>query len=212
MAKGKTTKTNTKGKNNKTTNRQSVNTKNQKKKIETNNKTNIKEHIENNNSSQKNEFTRLIKIVLVVTLIFVVFYGVTLLVTKKSSQVINEREKENKTAEKAEIQYGNIIIGTMLNKSGTYYVFIEENEDIRDSEYQSLIDSVKSNPDAPNIYKANLTDSFNKGYLAKEENYYVSDIKDFKVKGTVLVKVVDGNIDAVFDNYDAIKNKLTELA
>ena len=209
MAKGKTTKKNTQGKNKTVNNKKKTNIKNQSNK---NKKIDIKKNSEANSVEQKNEFIRLIKIVLIVTLIFAVFYGVTLLVTKKSSEVINKQEKETKTTEKAEIQYENIIIGTMLNKEGTYYVFIEEDNDVRDAEYQSLIEDAKSNPDTPNIYKANLTDSFNKGYLAKEENYYVSDIADFKVKGTALVKVVDGRIDAVFDNYDAIKNKLNELA
>ena len=110
------------------------------------------------------------------------------------------------------VRYENIIIGTMLNKSGTYYVLIEEDEDIRLDEYESLVESVNANPESSKIYKANLTDSFNKGYLGKEENYYVTDISEFKVKETTLVKVSDGKIDSVYDNYDAIKNKLTELS
>lgn len=161
---------------------------------------------------QNNEIIRLVKIVLIVTAIFAVFYVVTLLVTKKSDEVKHDREQENKTVEKAEIQYENIMIGTMLNENGTSYVLILETDDNRSEEYESLIETIKSNEDAPNIYKANLTDSFNKTYLGKEENYYVSDISEFRVKGTTLVKIVDGKVDAVFDNYDAIKNKLTELA
>lgn len=161
---------------------------------------------------QNNEIIRLVKIVLIVTAIFAVFYVVTLLVTKKSDEVKHDREQENKTVEKAEIQYENIMIGTMLNENGTSYVLILETDDNRSEEYESLIETIKSNEDAPNIYKANLTDSFNKTYLGKEENYYVSDISEFRVKGTTLVKIGDGKVDAVFDNYDAIKNKLTELA
>ena len=172
----------------------------------------IKVDEQNTKENDKKEFVRLIKIILVVTVIFVVFYGVTLLVTKKSDEVLTKRADSNKTVEKAEIQYDNIMIGTMLNYDGSYYVLIEGEDDSRLDEYNSLIDSIKENEDSLNIYKANLTDSFNKGYLGKEENYYVSDISEFKVKGTVLVKIVDGNIDAVFDNYDAIKNKLTELS
>ncbi len=163
-------------------------------------------------TTEPNEFKRLLKIILIVTAIFAIFYVITILVTKKADDIKQEQKNENKTTEKAEIQYENIMIGTMLNHSGTYYVLIEAKDDNRLDEYSSLIETIKANEDSPNIYKANLTDSFNKVYLGKEENYYVTDIAEFKVKSTTLIKIVDGKIDAAFDNYDAIKNKLTELA
>lgn len=216
MAKRKTTnnkKNNeNKNQNRKSNNKQSnKNIKNQKNndKLQNNQKQNKKNEVQ---VEQTNEFSRLIKITLIVTAIFAVFYVITIVVTKKADAIKIDNEKKNETIEKAEIQYENIMIGTMLNQSGTYYVLIEEDEDNRSSEYSSMIENAKSNEDAPKIYKANLTDSFNKVYLGKEENYYVSDISEFVVKGTTLVKIVDGKIDSVYDNYDAIKNKLKELA
>ena len=162
--------------------------------------------------NENGELQRLLKIVLIVTAIFALFYVVTIVVTDKSSEKRAEIREKNMEVEKAEIQYESIMIGTMLNYGGTYYVLISKKDEPRESEYSSLVDSVKSNEDSPNIYRANLTDSFNKVYLAKEENYYVSDISEFAVTGTVLVKVVDGKIDSVMDNYNDIKNKLNELA
>lgn len=216
MTKGKQSKQEKKGQN------QNTKAENKTTKVENKNKKEIKNEKVNtkqdkniqdeSNTKDTNEFKRLLKIILIVTAIFALFYIVTIIVTQKSDEVKIEREKENKETEKAEIQYENIIIGTMLNKSGTYYVLIEDADDNRTDEYDSLVDTIKSNEDSSNIYKANLTDSFNKTYLGKEENYYVSDITDFKVKGTTLVKISDGKIDSVYDNYDAIKNKLTELA
>ncbi|MBR3362608.1 MAG: hypothetical protein IKG40_01630 [Bacilli bacterium] len=200
MAKGKSA--NKKGKNNISKNK----TKKPTPKIET--KT-VKEEKPIN---EPNEFKRLLKIIIIVTAIFALFYAITLIVTKKADDVKQEQKNENKTSEKAEIQYENIMIGTMLNHDGTYYILIEGKDDNRLDEYNSLIEEIKSNDDAPNIYKANLTDSFNKVYLGKEENYYVDDISEFKVKTTTLIKVVDKKIDSAYDNYDAIKNKLTELA
>ena len=100
----------------------------------------------------------------------------------------------------------------MLNHGGTYYVLIEQKDDNRVDEYKATIESIKSNEDAPIIYMANLTDSFNKKYLAKEPNYYVDDMSEFKVKGTTLVKITDNKVDSVYDNHDAIKNKLSELS
>ena len=162
--------------------------------------------------SDNGELKRLLKIVLIVTAIFALFYVVTLVVTTKSDEKKAKLRQQNMEVEKAEIQYENIMIGAMLNYNGSYYVLIEEKDEPRSSEYASLVESIKANEDSPNIYKANLTDSFNKVYLAKEPNYYVSDISEFAVTGTVLVKVVDGKIDSVMDKYSDIKNKLNELA
>lgn len=184
-----------------------------KKKTEskTKQKTNNKKVQEQNVENQSNEMVKLLKIVLIVTGIMLVFYGITLLVTKKSEDVL-EKQTSNEETQATEIQYENIMIGTMLNHSGTYYVLIEEKDDNRITEYDSLITTIKSSEDAPEIYKANLTDSFNKIYLGKEQNYYVENLNEFKVTGTTLVKVKDGRIDLVKDTYDSIKNTLKEIA
>lgn len=162
--------------------------------------------------SKNSELVKLIKIVAIVTAVMLVFYLITLVATNKADEVNNENKETEEQETKTAIQYDYIMIGTMLNKEGTYYVLIEEDGDNRLSEYDTLIQTAGANEDAPSIYKANLTDSFNKGYLSKEANYDVDNISDFRVTGTTLVKVVDGSIDEVFDTYDTIKNKLTELA
>lgn len=170
-----------------------------------------KEISNTNVDNSNNEMLKLLKIVLIVTAIMIVFYGITLLATKKADEQIENQTKEE-TPAKTEIQYENIMIGSLLNHSGTYYVLIQKEDDNRLAEYDSLIGTIKASEDAPTIYKANLTDSFNKNYLGKEQNYYVDDIAEFKVTGTTLVKVQDGKIASVSDNYDAIKNKLNDLA
>lgn len=166
--------------------------------------------IEKPNSSN-NEMIKLLKIVLIVTGIMIIFYGITLIATNKANETKESQTEDNQT-EVTEIQYENIIIGSMLSYPGTYYVLIEQKDDNRLAEYDSLITTIKSSEDAPTIYKANLTDAFNKNYLGKEANYYVDDMADFKVTGTTLVKVADGKIISVNDNHDAIKNKLNDLA
>lgn len=186
-------------------------TKEVKKPKKTNDKTETKrELISDPLKNSTNEMSKLIKIVLIVTGVMIIFYGITLVATHKADEVAPEND--NTEEEKAtEIQYENIMIGTMLNYRGTYYVLIESKDDNRVTEYESIITTVESSEDAPTIYKANLTDSFNKVYLGKEQNYYVDNIADFKVTGTVLVKVVDGKIDSVKDSYDDIKAELNDL-
>ncbi len=157
------------------------------------------------NNSDSDELSKLIKIVLAVTLIIIVFYGVTVVVTNKAKEAAEEKNKQA-----VEIQYDSIMIGSMLNIDGSYYVLIENDDDIRLSEYTTLIQTIKANDDAPTIYTADLSSTFNKSYLGEKSNYE-SNMENFKVTGTVLVRVSNHKISNVYDNYDAIIKKLEEL-
>lgn len=160
-------------------------------------------YYENNSSSD--ELSKLIKIVLAVTAIIIVFYGITVVVTKKAKEAAEEKNKEA-----VEIQYDSIMIGSMLNIDGSFYVLIMDSDDIKSSEYSTFIQTIKANDDAPTIYTADLSSGFNKKYLADESNYD-SNMDTFKVKGTTLIKIDDHEIKSVYDNYDDIIKKLDEL-
>lgn len=155
------------------------------------------------NNSSSDELSKLIKIVLIVTAIIIVFYGVTVVVTNKAKEATADNEP-------VEIQYDSIMIGSMLNIDGSYYVLIEDSDDVKLSEYTTFIQTIKASEDAPSIYTADLSSGFNKKYLSDESNYN-SDMNKFKVKGTTLVRVSDHEIKDVYDNYDDIINKLDEL-
>ena len=158
-----------------------------------------------NENNDSNELSKLIKIVLIVTAIIVVFYGVTVVVTNKAKEAA---EEENKEA--TEIQYDSIVIGSMLNINGTFYVLIEDQDDIRLNEYTTLIQTISASEDAPKIYTADLSSSFNENYLSDKTNYD-SDMSKFRVKGTTLVRVSDHEITDVYDNHDSIVDELNNL-
>ena len=154
------------------------------------------------------EMSKLLKIVLVVTGIMIIFYGITTFVTKKVNDV--KTAKLGKSPEKVTNQYYSIVIGSMLNMDGHYFVLIEKEDDDKSSEYDTLLKSIEANDEAPKVYTADLSSSFNKMYLDKENNFD-SDLTKFKVKDTTLVEVENNKIKNTFDNYDSIKGKLDEL-
>lgn len=160
------------------------------------------------NNDSTDEMTKLLKIVLIVTGIMILFYGITVIVTKKVNAV--KTAKLGKSDEKVSIQYDSIIIGSMFKIDGHYFVLIKEEDDDNASEYDTLLKSIEANDDASKVYTADLSSSFNKKYLGKETNYD-SDLTKFKVKNTTLVEVDDHKIKDTFDNYDSIKKKLDEL-
>ena len=156
-------------------------------------------------TSDGEEFGRLIKIILIVTVIMVVFYGVTVVVTNKVKEAKDEQSSESQG-----IQYDNIMVGSMLKINGNFYVLIEDQDDSRISEYDTLKQTIAANPDAPKIFVADLSDSFNSSYLSSESNYE-SDMTKFRVTGTTLVKIEDHKITEIYDSYDEINDKLKEL-
>lgn len=160
------------------------------------------------NNDSTDEMSKLLKIVLVVTGIMIIFYGITTFVTKKVNAV--KTAKLGKSTEKVTIQYDSIVIGSMLNMDGHYFVLIEKEDDDKSSEYDTLLKSIEANDEAPKVYTADLSSSFNKMYLNKENNFD-SDLTKFKVKDTTLVEVENNKIKNTFDNYDSIKGKLDEL-
>ena len=119
-------KTSTKDKNiteSKKTKQESINSKANKKDLKEKKETikKAREQLYYTNESETTEITKLIKIVLIVTGIILIFYGVTTVVTKKATEAAKE-----KNSTKATIQYDNIMIGSMLNMDDTYYVLIED--------------------------------------------------------------------------------------
>lgn len=163
-------------------------------------------HFEKNDSGD--ELSKLVKIVLLVTAIIIVFYFITTFVTRKANAI--NTVKKIKTNDKAEIQYESLIIGSMLKIDGKFYVLIEKDGDEKLTEYETSIQTIKANDEAPKIYTANLTDSFNKTYLSEESNYD-SDLTKFKVNGTTLVKISDHKIEKTYDKYEDIKGELEKL-
>ena len=230
MAKGNNSKKNNK-KNNRTKNlKKNTKINNEAKEVKDTRINNEPEIINNNNSSKNNdksrtvkkarreliyssndstdEISKLLKIVLIVTGIMIIFYGVTTFITKKVNAV--KTAKLGKSDEKVSIQYNSVIVGSMLKMDGHYFVLIEMKDDDKSSEYDTLLKSIEANDDALKVYTADLSSSFNKKYLSKESNFD-SDLTKFKVKNTTLVEIENHKIKDTFDSYDSIKKKLDEL-
>lgn len=179
-----------------------------KKNVKNNSLSTARRDLVFSNNDSSDEISKLMKIVLLVTGIMIIFYGVTVLVTRKVNAVKTAKLGQNNGD--ASIQYDSVIIGSMLNMDGKYFVLIQESDDNHLDEYSNTLKSIKANDDAPKVYTSDLNSSFNKMYLDKE-TIESSDLSEFKVKGTTLVEIDDHKIVSTYDDYDSIKKKLEEL-
>lgn len=155
-------------------------------------------------ASSDNELGKLIKLVIIVTLIFLVFYVITIFVNKK--------EEEKKTDTPATIQYDEILIGNILNQpNDSYYVLIQDTEDLDVSIYNAYISVYKKLSDAKRVYTATLNNPLNNRFVGEEVVYDVSNVKDLRFNKTAFVKVEKGKIIDYYDG-DDIKTILIELS
>ena len=152
---------------------------------------------------------KLIKIILVLVVVIVVFYGITVLVTKYQKTNIPNR---NVSDDPAIIQYDEIMIGTMLKQPRKeYYVLIKAD----DSLYNSLLDSYQKSysgkKDALKIYTANTNDGLNQFYIATSSNIKTDDLSKFRVSDITLIKVANQKIVEAYEGIDDVEDALKKL-
>lgn len=159
---------------------------------------------------ENNEFTNLIKIVVIVTGIFLAFYLITYLIAKNKA---DDAEKDTDAAE-VSIQYDEILMSNLLKQSSSeYYVLAYDAEDVYYDTYNTYITSYTGEDDAIRVYTSILSNGFNKSYydVDAESKTDVTSISDLKLNSSTLIKVKDGKIDAVYEGHDAIVTYLKTL-
>ena len=162
-------------------------------------KKNERQLIKTNESAENDEYRKLIILIIIIASVFIVFYVLTTLFTKKDKDSIFKNDLNP-----SEIQYQEIIIGSMFDKDGEYYVLLIEDNDQYKELYDSYITSINKNK----IYTVDLANAFNKQYVSDEYSY---DEDNFKVKGTVLLKINNHNIKAHFTDKSEIITELKKL-
>lgn len=162
------------------------------------NKTDI---IKDTTQVENNEYRNLIILIVVIALVFTAFYVLTLKFTKENHDNIFKNDLDA-----SEIGYDEIIIGSMFDLKGTYYILLIEENDVYKDIFNNYVTSVKENH---KIYTVDLSSAFNKRYLADEYSYSKDN---FKTKGTLLLKISDGEIKAHYTEKTDITNKLAELS
>lgn len=154
--------------------------------------------------NNENEIGKLIKLVVIVTLIFGLFYLITVLINK-------EDKEEESTYTPAQIQYDKILISNILKQNeDKYYVLIYDTDDVNQTTYTAYLINYKYKEDAIRYYTAELNNPLNSKYVSSESNLKVKKIEDFKVKEATLLKVEKGKITKFYEGEEVL-NQLIEL-
>lgn len=172
-------------------------------------KVNIKntKKIDSKNISNENEMLRFIKMIIIVTLIFLAFYVLTIFINKEDKET--DTNNDNTTVS---IQYDEILIGNIFNQNTEdYYVLVEDTEDIQVQVYEAYLNIYKQKEEAKRVYTAKMNNMFNSKYIGEESNLSNS-ISDFKVSGTTLLEISNGKITNSYETEEKILEILKEIS
>lgn len=164
----------------------------------------LKNTIKKGSINEDNQIGNFIKIIIIVSVIFLGFYGLTL--------IINKKDKVDETP-KAEFQNDIILIGNVLNqKPDKYYVLVEKQDDDNNVLYETYLSVYKNSKDANRAYFATLDNPLNSMFISEESNLLVSNIEKLKLKDVTLLMVSKGKITEAYEGKDDVKLKLSKLA
>ena len=160
--------------------------------------------------STDNEMSKLIILILVVALVFALFYVITLFVTKKDSSSTTS-EGENET--QVNIQYEKILASNIFSqKNSEYYVLVYFSDDKYLDLYKNYLSYYKASVEgATPYYLVDMSDVFNKSFIAEKSNLNVSNIKELKFSQTALLRIRDNKIISTYEGNEQITGKLGRM-
>ncbi len=155
--------------------------------------------------SKQNDMQKIMTLLFIIIGSFTIFYFITFVLNKKNYDDIFKPSSLGNS----EIQYDEILVGTMLKQSqDTYYVLATKEEDKNVITYSSILDKYNSIKYEYKIYTINLDSVFNKKNVADVESF---DKDNLKFKWTTLLKIDDKKIIDVYEDADEIERVLNDL-
>lgn len=163
--------------------------------------------VSNKTIDSGNEMGKFILTVVIVTVLFIAFYGITILITSK------DQKKPNNTTQNATIQYDKILVGNLLTQPDEkYYVLIGDQDDDNINLYDTYLQLYEKVKDHAKVYRAVLNHPMNLRFKGETTNTNITNILDLKVKGTTLVYVEKGKIIKAYEGEEELTKILKELA
>lgn len=172
-------------------------------------KKDIKVNKVDNSTEEYDQVTRLIRIIIILTIVISATYlFIGVFITKEinfSNWFNNDKEVNQEVA----IDYSQILGSQVFTqKPKEYYVIAYDYE----SEETDVINYVlQQNLLVTPYYYVNTNSQFNKGVVGTTSNKYAQNYKDLKINGTTLIKVSNNKNVEYIEGYDAVIKYLKDL-
>lgn len=158
--------------------------------------------IEAKNITEGNEFEKLMKLVVIVSVIAILFYIVAIMVSNNRNKL-----KYQETKSDSQIVYDQILMSDTFHKGNEYYVLYTKKDNVFMTLYNSYITTYKAVSGSLPFYKADLSDTLNQSYIGEmnltQEGFHLSDNSLLKISAGTVIESYIGN--------ETIVNKLYEM-
>lgn len=162
-------------------------------------------------SDGTDEIRKLLIIIGAVCAVMLAFYFITEVVVKNKDKNSTDDNQGGIKIE-ADIQYEKILMGSLFEQNESdYYVYVYDKEDVMTEIYSQYISSYNNLSSYLKVYKVDLSEDYNKSYIATESYLSGGNITDIKVTGTTLIRIKDKQISSSYVGSEEIIKKLKEL-
>ena len=168
-----------------------------------------------NNKKKKNDVAEEVKktsddilnkiiIGLMVICILGLFYLLTVYITNKHTDKTDT--EENTETSEVSFNYDEILVGKTFSMSDSDYIVV-----LYDPSTSGVADAVstyKESDDHLPIYTVNMTNTFNKKYVAEESNTSPSKASELAINGPTLIRITNNKLVDYIEGEEEINNYL----
>lgn len=158
-------------------------------------------------SSFSYEFSRVLKILAVIILVFIVFYFLTVYILNKG----DDFTIGDTTPAEANIQYQEILAGNSFSmKNSHYYVLYYDmtSEELK-STYTNIISTYEDQEEHYPVYTVDMHSAFNQKYVSDNSNKEVEMIDELMISGPTLIEFENGKVKKYIEGQDSIREALS---
>lgn len=159
-----------------------------------------------NTIMEGNELKSLIIIIIIVSVVFLAFYGITALTSKKQTSG-SEYEVKSET-----IQYDEIMVGQILNqKEKEYYVLLKNENNHYNDLYTYYLKKYASN-NSKKYYTVDLGNALNSSYVSDSTSVNTKSFFNSKFGNTTLILIKNKKVNKVYSTDEQITEILKKIA
>ena len=159
-----------------------------------------------NTIMEGNELKSLIIIIIIVSVVFLAFYGITALTSKKKTAG-SEYEVKSET-----IQYDEIMVGQILNQKEKEYYVLLKNENNHYNDLYTYYLKKYSSKKSKKYYTVDLSNALNSSYVGDSTNVNTKSFFNSKFGNTTLILIKNKEVNKVYSTDEQITEVLKKIA
>ena len=150
------------------------------------------------------DLSYIIRVVSIIVIVFCLFYGLTVLITKNGSTTT---KKQNQVTDDA-ISYTEILLGrSFLMPEEEYLVlYYDKSNTELISSFSPAISTYRENKENDTLYTVDMSNKLNSSYISENSNSNPTDANELSINGPTLIRFSKGIVKDYIEGEEKILN------